>query len=124
MKKGKPYSQDLRERVIAAYQAGESTMREVAERFSVSCTWVNELVQRQKKTGSVAAKPYGGGAALKLTCEHYPILEEIIKAQNDATLAEISQRLVEKTGVKVSQSTICRALQKMKLTRKKKNLMT
>ena len=49
MKKGKPYSQDLRERVIAAYQAGESTMREVAVRFSVSCTWVNELVQRQKK---------------------------------------------------------------------------
>jgi len=52
MKKGKPYSQDLRERVITAYQAGESTMREVAARFSVSCTWVNELVQRQKKTGS------------------------------------------------------------------------
>ena len=41
MKKGKPYSQDLRERVIAAYQAGESTMREVAARFSVSCTGVN-----------------------------------------------------------------------------------
>jgi len=49
MKKGKPHSQDLRERVIAAYQAGESTMREVAARFSVSCTWVNELVQRQKR---------------------------------------------------------------------------
>ena len=120
MKKGKPYSQDLRERVIAAYQAGESTMREVAARFSVSCTWVNELVQRQKKTGSFAAKPYGGGAEAKLTSKHYPVLEEIINAQNDLTLAEISQKLAEKTGIKVSQSTICRALQKMKLTRKKK----
>ena len=95
-------------------------MREVAERFSVSCTWVNELVQRQKKTGSFAAKPYGGGAEAKLTPEHYPILEEIINAQNDLTLAEISQKLAEKTDVKVSQSTICRALQKMRLTRKKK----
>lgn len=95
-------------------------MREVAARFSVSCTWVNELVQRQKKTGSFAVKPYGGGAEAKLTSEHYPILEEIINDQNDLTLAEISQKLVEKTEVKVSQSTICRALQKMKLTRKKK----
>ena len=120
MKKGKAYSQDLRERVIAAYDAGGITMREVAARFSVSCTWVNELVQRQRKTGSVAAKPYGGGAEAKLTSEHYPILEEIIKAQNDATLAEISERLADKTEIKVSQSTICRALQKMKLTRKKK----
>ena len=91
MKKGKPYSQDLRERVITAYQAGESTMREVAVRFSVSCTWVNELVQRQKKTGSFAAKPYGGGAEAKLTSKHYPVLEEIINAQNDLTLAEISR---------------------------------
>ena len=91
MKKGKPYSQDLRERVITVYQAGESTMREVVARFSVSCTWVDELVQRQKKTGSFAAKPYGGGAKAKLTSKHYPVLEEIINAQNDLTLAEISR---------------------------------
>ena len=95
-------------------------MREVATRFSVSCTWVNELVQRQKKTGSFAAKSYGGGAKAKLTSKHYSVLEEIINAQNDLTLAEISHKLAEKTGIKVSQSTICRALQKMKLTRKKK----
>jgi len=44
MKKGKPYSQDLRERVITPYQAGESTMREVAARFSVSCTMVSRLL--------------------------------------------------------------------------------
>ena len=57
MKKGKPYSQDLRERVITAYQAGESTMREVAVRFSVSCTWVNELVQRQKRQEVLRLSP-------------------------------------------------------------------
>jgi len=82
---------------------------------------VNELVQRQKKTGIFAAKPYGEGAEAKPTSEHYPILEEIINAQNNLTLAEISQKLAEKTDVKVGQSTICRALQKMKLIRKKKN---
>ena len=98
-------------------------MREVAERFTVSCTWVNELVQRQKRTGSIAVKPHGGGAKPKLTAEHYPILEEIIVAQNDATLGEIRKRLDEETGLLVSQPTICRALAKIKLTRKKKPVM-
>jgi transposase len=123
MQTGKAYSQDLRERVIAVYQEEKSTMKEVAKRFAVSRSWVNNLVQRQKQTGSVAAKPHGGGAVAKVTATHYPILEEIIDGQNDLTLLEISQRFGEKTGVKVSQSTICRALQEIELTRKKKLFM-
>ena len=119
MQTGKAYSQDLRERVIAVYQEGKSTMEEVAKRFAVSRSWVNNLVQRQKQTGSVAAKPHGGGAVAKVNATHYPILEEIIDGQNDLTLLEIRQRLAEKTGVLVSQSTICRALQEIELTRKK-----
>jgi transposase len=35
-------------------------MKEVADRFAVSRSWVNNLVQRQKQTGGVAAKPHGG----------------------------------------------------------------
>lgn len=119
MQTGKAYSQDLRERVIEAYQGGTGTMQAVAERFAVSRNWVNNLVQRQKQTGNVAAKPHGGGAQAKLRVEHYQVLEEIIISQNDATLGEISERLAEMTGVVVSQPTICRALQKIKLSRKK-----
>ena len=119
MQTGKAYSQDLRERVIAVYQEGKSTMEEVAKRFAVSRSWVNNLVQRQKQTGSVAAKPHGGGAVAKVNATHYSILEEIIDGQNDLTLLEIKQRLAEKTGILVSQSTICRALQEIELTRKK-----
>jgi transposase len=123
MQTGKAYSQDLRERVIAVYQEGKSTMEAVAERFAVSRSWVNNLVQRQKQTGSVAAKPHGGGAVAKVTATHYPILEAIIDAQNDVTLLEIKQKFAEKTGILVSQSTICRALQEIELTRKKKLFM-
>jgi transposase len=123
MQTGKAYSLDLRERVIAVYQEGKSTMQEVAKRFAVSRSWVNNLVQRQKQTGSVAAKPHGGGAVAKVTATHYPILEEIIDGQNDLTLLEISQKFAEKTGILVSQSTICRALQEIELTRKKKLFM-
>ncbi len=47
MQMEKAYSLDLRERVIAVYQEGKSTMKEVAKRFAVSRSWVNNLVQRQ-----------------------------------------------------------------------------
>ncbi|MCA6592461.1 MAG: hypothetical protein IM535_10190, partial [Pseudanabaena sp. M38BS1SP1A06MG] len=50
---------------------------------------------------------------------HYPILEAIIDGQNDLTLLEIRQKFAAKTEILVSQSTICRALQEIKLTRKK-----
>jgi transposase len=123
MQTGKAYSMDLRERVIAVYQEGKMSMQEVAKRFAVSRSWVNNLVQRQKQTGSVAAKPHGGGAVAKVTATHYPILEAIIDSKNDLTLLEISQKLAEKTGILVSQSTICRALQEIELTRKKKLFM-
>jgi transposase len=86
MQTGKAYSQDLRERVIAGYQKGKTTMKEVADRFAVSRSWVNNLVQRQKQTGRVAANPHGGGAVAKVNATHYPILEAIIDGQNDITL--------------------------------------
>ncbi|PZV16485.1 MAG: hypothetical protein DCF20_08205 [Pseudanabaena sp.] len=117
MQTGKAYSLDFRERVIAGYQKGKTTMKEVANRFAVSRSWVNNLVQRQKQTGSVSAKPHG--AVAKVNSTHYPILEAIIDGQNDVTLLEIRQRFAEKTEILVSQSRICRALQEIELTRKK-----
>ncbi len=45
-------------------------MKEVAHRFTVSQSWVNNLVQRQKQTGSVEAKPHGGGAVAKVNAPH------------------------------------------------------
>ena len=95
-------------------------MQEVADRFAVKRGWVNEIIQRYNQTGSVAASPRGGGATAKLIDEDYQVIAEIIKHQNDATLAEIAAQLAERTGVIVSLPTVCRALQKMGLSRKKK----
>jgi transposase len=119
MPKGITISEDLRQRVVEAYQAGQSTMQAIADRFAVKRGWVNEIVQRYKRTGSVAPSPRGGGATAILIDEDYEVIAEIIKHQNDATLAEIAAQLAEQTGVVVSLPTICRALQKMGLSRKK-----
>jgi transposase-like protein len=44
MQTGKVYSLDLRERVIAGYQKGKATMKEVAHSFAVSRSWINVIV--------------------------------------------------------------------------------
>ena len=59
------YSMDLRERVVAACDAGDATREQIAARFSVSVSWIRDLMRRRRETGSIAPKPRGGarGAA-------------------------------------------------------------
>ena len=53
----KPYSNDLPEKIIAAYQNGDGSLRAIAKRFSVSLNFVGRLVERFRKTGRVDQKP-------------------------------------------------------------------
>ncbi|PPD39822.1 MAG: IS630 family transposase, partial [Methylomonas sp.] len=54
----KPYSVDLREKVIQAYEKRTHSFRQLAAMFSVSLNFVWLLVSQHKKTGSVAPKPH------------------------------------------------------------------
>ena len=55
------YSEDLRERVVAAYATGQYTISQVVSRFAVSISFVDKLLKRQRTSGSVAALPPRGG---------------------------------------------------------------
>ena len=55
------YSQDLRERIIAALEANEQSQPEIAERFGVSVSTVEKLWKRWRSTGQCAALPHAGG---------------------------------------------------------------
>jgi transposase len=109
------YSMDLRERVVAAYAQGDLTLAEVAARFRVSVAWVKRLRQRLKATGSLDPLPGGRGPEPKLGEDQRRRLAELVRADPDATLAELRQRLAEP----VSRSTVCRALAALGLTYKK-----
>ena len=60
----KAYSEDLRKRVWAVWQEGKQSQREVAARIGVSESFVRDLSRHFRATGSVAAKPHGGGRRL------------------------------------------------------------
>lgn len=114
----KAYSLDLRLKIIDAYTNQEGSIRQVAQRFKVAKSFVQKLLKRYREEGTLAPKPHRGGFAPKLA-EHLELLQQLVAQDNDATLAELCERIEQQTGIGVSQSTLCRELQTLKLTRKK-----
>lgn len=118
----KPYSTDLRRKIIEAKHKTNESIGQLAERFGVSYSFVSRLLKRYEVAASVEPNSHGGGKPPLLNSQQIEILEQLVEADKDATLQELSDRLAEKTGVKASLSTICRVLQRLDLTRKKKTL--
>src|SRR6266852_7606795 len=114
---GKPYSDDLRERVIAAIEAGH-TREEVAELFNMALSTVGGFIKRKRETGSVRPDKFGGYKTFSLE-PHADLVKELVAEQPDSTLAELQARL-KKQKVKVSQSGSSRFLHHIKLTFKQR----
>jgi len=114
----KPYSQDLRERIIQALEARDASQRASAERFCVSLSWVEKLWRRFRRSGSCAAKPHAGGKPRSLK-DHLEVLRREVAKQPEATLEELRDRVAAAQGPHVSPATICRELQRLKLPVKK-----
>jgi transposase len=114
----RPYSPDLRERIIAAVERGQGSLRELADVFLVSLSCIVRLLRRHRATGSFLPQPHAGGPHPVLDEDACQRLLALVREQPDATLAELQARL----GVPCSLSTICRALQRHGISRKKKTL--
>lgn len=118
----RPYSQDLREKIIRALEAGE-TQEEVADRFSVSLSFVEKLWRRWRTSGSCAALPHAGGRRRSLR-EHEAALREEVASQPDVTLSELCERMSAAGAPAVSLATMCIELQRLDLPRKKSRSTT
>ncbi|MEY3404206.1 MAG: hypothetical protein RLZZ86_3828 [Cyanobacteriota bacterium] len=110
----KPYSIDLREKIISVYEVGNTSIRKVAERFKVNKNTVQDLVKRKREKGTLER-----GKPSQLSGYEQQI-EEMVAEHLDYTLAEYCEYWEEKTGIRLSESAMCRFLQKQKLTLKKK----
>ena len=109
------YSMDLRERVVAACDARDGTREQIAARFSVSVSWIRDLLKRRRDTGSIAPRARGGGRAPAFDGAAAARLREAVRADDDATLEE----LAEAAGVACCPSAVHRALVRLGITRKK-----
>lgn len=120
---GAAYSEDLRRCIIKGAEGGQESVRALARRFEVGKSFVSRLIQQYRETGSLSAKPHGGGEKPQIGLENLAWLKAKVVEQNDITLEELCKELEESKGINVSQSTMCRALQKIGMTRKKKHFM-
>ena len=111
-----PYSEDLRQRIVDTASRGDGTLRQIAQRFLVSISFVTRLLQLHRATGSVQPRPHGGGNPAALTSEDLERLCQLIRDRPDATLEECRVHL----GSSCSHATISRALSRLGLPRKKK----
>jgi transposase len=114
----KPYSQDLRVRVIEAVEAGASR-RETADCYAIGASTVVIWAQRKEATGSVAAKPSGG--SISPLEAHAEWLMALIAAQADLTLDE-TVAASRKHGITGSRSAVWRFFNRHRITFKKKHL--
>src|SRR5437762_7271435 len=102
----RPYSQDLRDRVVAAVASGRRC-RAVAAQFGVSVASVVKWSQRWRATGSAAAKPMGGRRPLRLAGERVWLLARIAE-KPDLTLRAVVAGLAER-GTPVSYGAVWRS---------------
>lgn len=107
------YSIDLRERVLAACDAGRGTQA-VAQQFSVSESWVRRLKQRRRETGRVGPieQRHGPQPSWRV---HEQAIRAAVRQHADATLREYR----EEHGLALSKSALARGLKALGLSRKK-----
>ena len=108
----KPYSGEFRREVLAACDSGRGT-RETATRFGVSESWVRRIKHERREQNKVA--PTTTRRRTPLWAALADRIREVIKQTPDLTLRELKAEL--KTDLSVS--TLCVALQKLRLTIKK-----
>ena len=114
---GRPYSQDLRDRVLRAVDEG-NPVYELADVLGVSVSYIYKALIRRRTTGETSARLLGRGPKPKLAV-HDEALCEKIRATPDATLAELQAWLLDERVIKVSTGCLSNRLKHLGLTRKK-----
>ena len=113
----RPYSEDLRQRIIAAKVTGESSAR-VAQRFAVDVRTVERYWERYREKGHCRTGKMGGHRRSRLQ-GHEETVASWIQAQPSLSLQELSARCQQELGVILTLSALWHRLKAMGLSYKK-----
>jgi len=112
----KTLSLDLRERIVAAYDAGDATREMVAGRFRVSLGMVKKLLQQRRRLGEIGPQHHRAGRKPRILPAHRAQLRRHLAAKPDLTLGELRAA----TGLNCSLPAIHYVLADLGLTFKKR----
>ena len=112
------YSLDLRERIVAAVDAGQPHSAE-AQRFGVSPGTIGNYLRLRRETGGLAPRPRPGGQP-EIGPDRYPLLLAQLRADPAATLEQHCATWAAVQGQQVSVSTMWRAIERTGWTDKQR----
>lgn len=116
-----PYSLDLRERVVKAYEQGNNSIAEIARMFNVGQTFVKKMLRLKREIGDLSPQPHAGGKPPSLLPKHLALLRAKVRQRSDISLFELQAHLQQQARISVHIATIGRALERLDLPRKKKS---
>jgi transposase len=115
---GKPYSMDLRERVVAAIEDGEST-HQAAARFAIGIATAGAWARLKRSTGDVRPAKQGKPKGAVLDA-HADFILGVLAEAPDTTLDEMVERLRQERGVTVVRTAVWKLLDRHGQTHKKR----
>jgi transposase len=121
MARGKTISVDLRQRAVDAYENGEGTYQEIADRFCIGRTTLCDLVRLSRYANTLEPiKEKRPRSDRRVDEAGKARLLELVAAMPDATLAELTDAYNVEADKPVSRATMGRAVLALKLSRKKR----
>jgi transposase len=114
------YSNDLRRKLLEAYEEGQGTLEELAERFSVSEGWAKKISAVYNRTQKME-RPAGAkrGRESRVTAEVEEYLRKVVTSKPDSTLEELRTRLNQDKQVQISIGWLWLVLRRLGLRFKK-----
>ncbi len=120
----KAYSDDLRCKLLVAFDAGQGSLRVLAERFSVSYDYAKKISAQRLRTGEAKrAEQSRHGRVSRVTPEVEVELLRLLREQPDRILAELQQDIKSSAGVDLSRAHLWRVLKRLGLRLKKSRSM-
>ena len=116
---GKTFGDDLRRKLLFAYDQGEGTLQELASRFLVSVGWAKKISAVRNRTGQAERVPHKPGRKPHNGIKAQQQVRVWFVQQPDLTLAEVQQKLLGNAGVSLSLPQVWKLLRRLGLRLKK-----
>ena len=113
------YSDDLRCKLLSAYDRGEGSLSQLAARFAVSVGWARKISAQRRRTGQAERVPHQPGRKLRASAAVQEQVKAWFRAQPDLTLAEVQARLRSAAAVQLSLPQVWYLLRRLGLRLKK-----
>jgi transposase len=118
------YSDDLRCKLLRAYERGEAGLQDLAERFGVSYGYTKKIRRQQLQSGQMERVPQERhGRVSRVTADLEEWLRAEVRRRPDLTLAELGQRLEQNQRLRLSKTRLWEVLLRLGLRRKKNRSM-